>query len=468
MRLLGRTPLALVALLFASAPFFLPERAFACAPVDEPAQAPALPPSAEEKALAQQLFLEGMALEKAGDIEGALEKYLASRKLVPRRSNTKNAARCLDILRRSDEALAMYEVLIASFGTELDDLERAKIRKGMLELRRVVAAVRFLDGKGSLTIDDASCGTLPRKKNLYVLPGKRKLRLSHDGSPPIVQDLRLHAGETLQIRFGEWDDEEGDKSYRGPPPPRPWTWFVEGATGLALGPTLDSDAEREAQDGCAGNCPGVLGSYSVARVGQSIGHGFAVGLGVGYLDFWSTFARKPPDQTIVADESTMFTVHYELDETVRIRGPFMGPTLAWRRAFGNTSLVVRTMFGLVSAQSSDEFGSGKAWADGTVSWPVTVGGRAESRSATSILAPELGMDFGLGNWRLGLSLGFVFVLAEGDRFTPRPYGVYPPKCNAPGKVDPGCAPWPSTPLSGGATYRPAFLFVPQLVIGYFP
>jgi tetratricopeptide (TPR) repeat protein len=77
---------------------------------------------------AKELFRRGVTLLTAGDTERALESFLGSRALVPSGKNTANAAICLERLGRYDEALEMYEEVLARFSKDLDDEDSRKPR----------------------------------------------------------------------------------------------------------------------------------------------------------------------------------------------------------------------------------------------------------------------------------------------------------------------------------------------------
>lgn len=139
-------------------------------------------PSDDQLAQAKRLFDEGNALRKVGDCQRALNKYAASRELVPSVANTKNMAVCLADLGRHDEALETYEVLLTEFHDALTADELAAIRSerepllekvGSLDVRANVA--------GKLVVDGRPRGTLPLRSPVRVLPGQRHVVVMADG-----------------------------------------------------------------------------------------------------------------------------------------------------------------------------------------------------------------------------------------------------------------------------------------------
>jgi hypothetical protein len=155
-------------------------------------------PAAEPLEEAKALFREGVALLNAGDPERALESFLKSRAIVPSGKNTANAAICLERLGRYDEALELYEELLARFAGDLDQQDREKLapimatlreRLGRLDISATVDAALVVDGKPR--------GNLPRTTPLRLLPGKHRVRLIKDGYRTFERDVDVVVGQTL-------------------------------------------------------------------------------------------------------------------------------------------------------------------------------------------------------------------------------------------------------------------------------
>lgn len=163
--------------------------------------APAAASEAEKLARAKALFKEGNALRNAGDCAGALEKYAASRALVPSAPNTLNAAYCLDKLGRYDEALELYEVLVAKHNAELSPQNREAIAPEMARLRQQLGSLEIsANVAGSLTIDGRPRGDLPKLTAVRVLPGRRLVMVSKEGYRTFEQTIDVRAGQTLQLK----------------------------------------------------------------------------------------------------------------------------------------------------------------------------------------------------------------------------------------------------------------------------
>ncbi len=153
---------------------------------------------AEQLEEAKALFREGVALLNAGDPERALELFLKSRAIVPSGKNTANAAICLERLGRYDEALELYEELLARFAADLDHQDREKLapimatlreRLGRLDISATVDAALVVDGKPR--------GNLPRTTPLRLLPGKHRVRLVKEGYRTFEREVEVVVGQTL-------------------------------------------------------------------------------------------------------------------------------------------------------------------------------------------------------------------------------------------------------------------------------
>lgn len=156
--------------------------------------------SAERLEQAKALFREGNALLSAGDPERALERFLASRAAVASGKNTANAAICLERLGRNDEALEMYEELLARFSADLDLQDRENLAPIMARLRAELGSLDVSSNVEALvTIDGRPRGMLPRATALRALPGKRRVRVVKEGyrTFDVMTDVRV--GETVAV-----------------------------------------------------------------------------------------------------------------------------------------------------------------------------------------------------------------------------------------------------------------------------
>jgi PEGA domain len=156
--------------------------------------------SAERLERAKSLFFEGNALLAAGDPERALEQFLASREALASGKNTANAAICLERLGRLDEALEMYEELLARFSADLDAQDRESLAPIMARLRAGLGSLDVSSNVEALvTIDGRPRGKLPRATALRALPGKRRVRVVKEGYRTFDITVVVRVAETVAV-----------------------------------------------------------------------------------------------------------------------------------------------------------------------------------------------------------------------------------------------------------------------------
>jgi hypothetical protein len=149
---------------------------------------------------AKRLFHEGNALRKAGDCERAYVLYTRSRALVPSAPNTINAAYCAHRLGRFDEALELYEELVARFSAEIGDDDRRAMASAMNELSQRVGSIELsANVDGVVVVDARSRGKLPLLAPIRALPGRRIVRVLKDGWATFERTVEVQAGKLVRI-----------------------------------------------------------------------------------------------------------------------------------------------------------------------------------------------------------------------------------------------------------------------------
>ncbi|MBI4705182.1 MAG: PEGA domain-containing protein [Deltaproteobacteria bacterium] len=149
---------------------------------------------------AKKLFGQGNELRRAGDCQAALPYYVRSRALVPSVPNTLNTAICLEQLSRFDEALDLYEELLAAFAQQLGDVERAAAGRVMARLRSKLGSIDvFADVDGSLVIDGRARGRLPLLSPVRVLPGRHDVRVLKEGYRTFQSAVEVKVGQTVPV-----------------------------------------------------------------------------------------------------------------------------------------------------------------------------------------------------------------------------------------------------------------------------
>src|SRR5262249_42954142 len=135
-------------------------------------------PSVDEqkKEEARGHFEKGVMLLDEESWEAALAEFLRARELVPTRASTKNAAICLIKVRRYDEALEMFEALLAFPNITADD--RAMADRAIKDLSKTKVGAIELRGAppgASIVIDGRNRGTYPPSSPLRASAGPRRV-----------------------------------------------------------------------------------------------------------------------------------------------------------------------------------------------------------------------------------------------------------------------------------------------------
>ncbi len=161
------------------------------------AQGEAAPERLEQ---AKEQFRSGVARLNAGDTAGALSDFLRSRELRASGKNTVNAAICLERLERYDEALDLYEEVLARFASDLEPEDRENLMPVMAALRAKLSYVELsANVPGDVTLAGRTRGQLPFETALRMLPGRATIRIVKDGYRPYESTLELVAGQTKRL-----------------------------------------------------------------------------------------------------------------------------------------------------------------------------------------------------------------------------------------------------------------------------
>ncbi|AUX38569.1 uncharacterized protein SOCE836_108160 [Sorangium cellulosum] len=186
----------------------------AAAPAPPPAAAPASPPAialpsdaaepppaANPVAEARAHFERGLDLYRQGAWEPALAEFLASRQDYPTWSATSSAALCLQQLRRYDEALALFETLLADFAQRLPPETRNAAQQAVVRLRGLVGTVDVADAEigASIMVDGQHRGDYPLPAPLRVGAGSHVIRVYKDGFEPFETRVDVAGGQVVRI-----------------------------------------------------------------------------------------------------------------------------------------------------------------------------------------------------------------------------------------------------------------------------
>ncbi|WP_437729606.1 kelch repeat-containing protein [Sorangium sp. So ce861] len=159
------------------------------------------PPAANPVAEARAHFERGLDLYRQGAWEPALAEFLASRQDYPTWSATSSAALCLQQLRRYDEALALFETLLADFAQRLPPETRNAAQQAVVRLRGLVGTVDVADAEigASIMVDGQHRGDYPLPAPLRVGAGSHVIRVYKDGFEPFETRVDVAGGQVVRI-----------------------------------------------------------------------------------------------------------------------------------------------------------------------------------------------------------------------------------------------------------------------------
>jgi hypothetical protein len=153
----------------------------------------AIAQSSAQTALADELFDQGVVLEKQGKVELACEKFEASRQLAPRPGTLYYLGACYEKAKRRASARAMF-LEAADAAALIKDQEGAKKAReradALLPIAKLVVVVKQpVDGRDGLdgldvTIDGKSIGRASWGTDLPVDSGKHDVRATARGRLP--------------------------------------------------------------------------------------------------------------------------------------------------------------------------------------------------------------------------------------------------------------------------------------------
>ncbi len=374
------------------------------------AQEPPPPVPAEvvdDLASAKELNRKGLVFFDVGDYARALPFFESSRALVPSHANTRNVALCLDGLGRKAEALRVYEDLVRDYGNTLNADELAAAEKRITELR-------------SETFVKATPPPTPTVAPAVAAPGL----------PVKKAPGRLTAGVFL---------------------------------GYAAGPSLGSDAEKQAMSTCGANCPLAHGGLVGGRVGFRVGSVFSLELSGGYLQLGSSFQRDVASTYGAAKD---LDVTYRLDQKLLLSGPFGGIGMSARFPMNERfSVIGRLGIAGLSADVSNTM-SGQAMGTGDPVQLAIGQERSMVRTTSVLVTPEVTMEAWFGGVVFGAGLGVWVSTMAGPSYGERRLLPSNPSLCAPSAESlAACAP-ESRATSGERSNGAFAVFVPQVSARY--
>ncbi|WP_437499511.1 PEGA domain-containing protein [Sorangium sp. So ce1099] len=167
----------------------------------EPAAGAPTTATASAKAEAEARFERGLRMYRAEAWEAAAAEFLESRRLYPTWGATSIAARCLQKLGRTTEALEMFESLLSDFGNVLPaDAKEAALAE-VERLRELVGAIAIEGGApGAVVIVDGQRrAELPLSAPLRVEAGAHAVRIQKDGFEPFEARVEVLGRQTARV-----------------------------------------------------------------------------------------------------------------------------------------------------------------------------------------------------------------------------------------------------------------------------
>ncbi len=156
------------------------------------------PSPAQKRTRAKAHFDKGVQLSAEQAWDAALAEFLASRRLYPTQSATKNAAVCYRHLHRFAEALDMFETLLREF-PKLSQKDREVAERAIKKLRGLVGtiALRDVEPGARIVVDGRDLGTWPLKKPIRVSAGSHIIRVYKAGFVPFETRIDVAAEATV-------------------------------------------------------------------------------------------------------------------------------------------------------------------------------------------------------------------------------------------------------------------------------
>jgi len=361
----------------------------------------------DDLASAKELNRKGLVFFDVGDYARALPFFESSRALVPSHANTRNVALCLDGLGRKAEALRVYEDLVRDYGNTLNADELAAAENRITQLRGETF-VKATPPPTPTVVPAVAAPVLPVKK----APG------------------RLTAGVFL---------------------------------GYAAGPSLGSDAEKQALLTCGANCPLAHGGFVGGRVGFRVGSVVSLELSGGYLQIGSSFER---DVNATYGAAKDFDVMYCLEEKLLLSGPFGGIGMSARFPMTERfSVIGRLGIAGLSATVSNTMSGNAMGADSMAELSIAQE-RKTVKTASLLVMPEVTMEASIGGVVFGAGFGVWVSTTAGSSYGERRIlPSNPSLCALSAESSAACAP-ESRATSGERSNGAFAVFVPQISARY--
>jgi hypothetical protein len=233
--------------------------------------------------------------------------------------------------------------------------------------------------------------------------------------------------------------------------------------GVAFGTTLGSGAEAACPSRCSSSGL-ATGTLVGLRGGYELPFHLAVELAAGHLSLSRKISRAVDGPVLKAPDGSTVPVTYALDDLLRLRGVWLGGGASFHAPIaGSWHLLARATAAALFARSADVITGTAATSAGSV--PVGIEGVNDEVTSTALLLmPELGVQKTLGSWRVGGSIGAVFLPLGGPDFT-RGALTVSPACSSSVGTSAGCTP-DSSAIARERAFGRVGMIVPQISVTY--
>jgi len=254
-------------------------------------------------------------------------------------------------------------------------------------------------------------GVLVGKRSWYGrLPtGSHVIEAHEEGYRPARLTRSLDAGSSGDITL----DLAVDEAHPRWKVVRPASFFIEGFGGMALAPSLGSGAESFCDSGECSQDGMALGWLAGALAGYEFPFRLSLEASAGYLWLGKGVTRSATETS--GSGATQTDVRYELEDEIRMRGPFVSIGTGYRHALGASISVGGSLhFGAVLARTRDRI-TANASTLGTTSEAFVERSGEETTSVAPFILPTAEARWKRGAWHLGLGVSVpIFVVAGPD------------------------------------------------------
>lgn len=163
-------------------------------PESPPEQAP-VDPKFEE---AKERFLQGVALAKAGNCEGAIAELKTSYELVARTNTLFNIAQCHEELFQYNLAIAAYERFLEV--AESDEPDRARVESTIRSLKNLLGTLVIQSNVAAeVWLGDRKIGSAPGE--ILIPGGRHEVELRAEGYLATRQEVVIAGREKLELDY---------------------------------------------------------------------------------------------------------------------------------------------------------------------------------------------------------------------------------------------------------------------------